>query len=124
MQYKSLRTILNLFTSIILLAHTFVPHHHAEEHLNLPLHHHEHTGSLGDLFTDHCHSGNSFISFQRQEIKHSLQVQDIIQPDVKEYSAIYAKVYKPCRYTYNSEYKYISPHLLSLDFRGPPTQTI
>lgn len=124
MQYKSLRTILNLLTSIILLAHTFVPHHHAEEHLNLLVHHHEHTGGLGDLFTSHCHSGDSFISFQKHEIQQTVHSQAIITSDKKKQVCEYIPTYKLCSYTYKSEYIYISPHLLSLDFRGPPCLSV
>lgn len=125
MQYKSMRFIVSLVTSIIMLGHTFVPHHHAEEHGHghRHSHHHENKG-IKDLFSHHCHSSDCFTSLQKYEIGKTVQQ---LAPGLIISHSIYRALttfYKPVQNTYECDYTYISPHLVHLDFRGPPSLSV
>lgn len=125
MQYKSIRFIISAITSIILLGHTFVPHHHAEEHGHGHLHQHHHEGKgLKNLFSHHCHSTDCFTSIQKYEVAKSVHQQDpaIITPQPR--FIVIQSFYRPVNFKYDCNYIYISPHLVNLDFRGPPSQTV
>lgn len=127
MQYKSLRFFVSLITSIILLGHTLVPHHHADAHSHGHRHNHEHNHEnrgIKDLFAHHCHSVDYFTSVQKHEASKPV---GHAAPAIatSQYSFNPAKaIYKPVKYEYKSSYIYISPHLVNLDFRGPPMPII
>ncbi|PZR12180.1 MAG: hypothetical protein DI539_20240 [Flavobacterium psychrophilum] len=126
MQYKSIRFIVSLITSIILLGHSLVPHHHADQHA--PGHHHEHHKhehkGISDLFSHHCHSADCFTSIQKHEVSKTVyqQLPATIQQQ-SQFIALQA-YHKPVKQLYDCKYIYISPHLVSLDFRGPPSQSV
>jgi hypothetical protein len=106
-----------------MLGHCFVPHHHAEEHRHGHRHHHESKG-IKDLFSHHCHSPDSFTSVQKYETRKT--VQQLVPPFIDKHSDYipFIACYKPVKNIYDCNYVYISPHLVHLDFRGPPSPSV
>jgi hypothetical protein len=126
MHKKLFSIFINLATSIILLGHSFVPHHHHEaqhshghEH-----HHHNDQGGLKDLFAHHCHTSDYFTSVHKHEVS-QLAHQQVFDAVISESYYIYTTgVYRPARHKYSCDYVYISPHFVNLDFRGPPSPSV
>jgi hypothetical protein len=124
-----------LFCSIacvIQFAHSAVPHSHAEEHHHgQHSHHHQHDHdnssdtegkTLVPFFSHFGHSAETFTNHQTEDIK--ISQHDAFQPAFVEHQssvieglAVESKIPKKA---FDEPYIYISPHLLSLQFRGPP----
>jgi hypothetical protein len=121
MHKKLFRIFIALATSIILLGHTFVPHHHEEQHSHNHEHHHHEQGGLKDLFTHHCHSTDCFTSVHRHEVNQPAHQQVPGTLVYESYFICDKGFFKPEQYIYKCDYVYISPHLINLDFRGPPS---
>lgn len=125
MQCKSIRFIVSLITSIILLGHTLVPHHHTEEHQ--PGHSHSHQykiRGLKDFFSQHCHSSDCFTRAEKHEIGKTVgQHAPAIATSIY-YNAGPVTLHRPVQRAYKCTYTYTSPHLVNLDFRGPPHYSV
>ena len=127
MQYKSIRFIISLVTSIVMLGHTFVPHHHAEEHTHGHGHYHSHqheSKGVKDLFAHHSHSTDCFTVVQKLEVgKHVYHADPVFVSQDLAYSAL-KLLYRPIHLNYKTGYIYKPPHLVHLDFRGPPCPSV
>lgn len=106
---------------VIQLIHSVVPHSHHQDHVDQ--HHHNHDSedqSIFHLFSHYQHSTETFTSqTEDAEINITRELQALKS---KEYVIAQSFGAKPLPTTaYVGPFIYISPHLVSLQFRGPPT---
>tara|TARA_B100001105_G_C22314556_1_gene409662 strand:+ start:714 stop:1046 length:333 start_codon:yes stop_codon:yes gene_type:complete len=110
-----------------MLGHTLVPHHHAEEHGHGHDHHHTHhheNKGIKDLFSHHCHSVDCFTSVEKFEVHSTIEKPSPTAIEVQSSGTALRTYYRPVLKTYKFTYIYISPHLVHLDFRGPPALSV
>lgn len=132
MMRKTFHILLSFLTSTVLLGHALVYHPHDEAHLRHVHGHHHHDGGhhhhdneedsgLKHLFTHHVHFSDTFSESNGE--KTVVQVAKSLAtvtttPTYKVVSIPY--VHQNRRETYREPIIPKSPHLVHLDFRGPP----
>ena len=119
-----------LFTACFLqLGHSFFPHTHIKAHHHNGKHHHHQEQSseqngISLLFSHFNHSSDSFSNSHLEEVvtiarevPHQIQVFERYHFSSKSF-----EFYTNRKLARNQEpFIFISPHLYSLQFRGPPT---
>ena len=121
---KIAATLLFCFACAIHFGHSIVPHSHdhqpsAKDHD----HHHDNEGeskSIFDLFAHFGQTGETFLSLPAQEInvsKSSATTGDYI---ACFHETNFSVIYKSPPGSFAEPYIFISPHLSSFLFRGPP----
>lgn len=127
---KSLAISFLFLACFLQLGHSLFPHAHAKEHHHNGKHHHHHNDEHSDenglsLFFSHFnHTSDTFSNGHLEEgIKIINEVPNqILILNTPEFFLNSFKFYYKKELVRNKEpLIFISPHLLSLQFRGPPT---
>jgi hypothetical protein len=126
---KSVSILFLVLASSLYLGHSFFPHTHVKEHHHNGEHHHHHDEGSDDndlslLFAHFNHSSEFFPNNHLEDVvKTSQQVPNTIAlvEGISIFSNSIAYFSKKEVVQNKEPLVFISPHLHSLQFRGPPT---
>lgn len=129
------RIINLLFISIacfIQLGHSLFPHTHLEEHIHNGTNHHHHESqsdenSLSVIWSHFNHNSDTFSNTQLEGVvilTKQIPSPIVVLPHVFEYTHSIGYSSKKLIVRNKEPLIFISPHLYSLQFRGPPTLLI
>lgn len=133
MMRKMFHILLSFLTSTVLLGHALVYHPHDEAHQRHEHGHHHHNGGhhhtegeedfgLKHLFTHHVHFCDTFT--ENPTGKTLVQVAKsfaTVTTSYSDYAVAIPYVHQGVKEKYREPIIQKSPHLVHLDFRGPPT---
>ena len=126
---KSIYILFLFIACSIQLGHSLFPHTHIIEHSHDGKHHHHHEeqsdeNGLSVLFSHFNHSTDTFTSSQLEDIVKSAKEvpsQIVIINSASEFTNSIGYYSKKELVRNKEPLIFISPHLHSLQFRGPPT---
>lgn len=127
---KSISILLLSLACVLNLGHSLFPHTHIKEHHHNGKQHHHHEENSNDnglsiLFSHFNHNSDTFSNSQLEEaVKISIEVpnQVFVLHSTSVFTNSIGYYYRNKKAVRNKEpLIFISPHLHSLQFRGPPT---
>jgi hypothetical protein len=126
---KSIYILFLFIACFIQLGHSLFPHTHITQHSHNGKHHHHHEeqsdeNGLSVLFSHFNHSSDTFTSSQLEDIvKSAKEVPSpiVVIHSVSEFTNTIGYYSKKAFVRNKEPLIFISPHLHSLQFRGPPT---
>lgn len=127
---KSLYILFISFACFLYLGHSVFPHTHIKEHQHNGEHHHHHDeqsdeNSLSLFFSHFSHNSDAFSNNHLEDIAKILKEvpKQIAILDSNSFYSNSIGYYHPKKELVRNKEPliFISPHLYSLQFRGPPT---